>query len=175
MDGAPTRLDPGENLTPAQRQAQQATPSGLGRFVVASVGLDVPLGAMNMVDGQIVPPSFTSAYRIANLGVPLNDAAAGTVFVAAHSTRWGAKAPGDYLFDVATGAATVKPGATINVGAVAYTVDGSLTVPKTELPYQASVWADVPGRLVIFTCLELPDNSPAVDNLILTAHLAGQA
>ncbi|KDN88160.1 class F sortase [Kitasatospora cheerisanensis] len=170
LNGRPVRLDPGAGLSPQQKRAQDAEPDGEGRFVVPSVGLDVPLGSMNEVGGSVVPPGFTSAYRIANLGTPTAPGT-GTVYVAMHSLRWGAVGPGNYLFALDTGTSRVAPGAAVLVGGDRYVVDGAATVPKAELPDAAEIWADVPGRLVVVTCLEKPDNSPAVDNFVLTAHL----
>ncbi|MDR1998388.1 MAG: class F sortase [Frankiaceae bacterium] len=172
MTGKLVRIDPGETLSADQRQAQQAQPSGQGRFVVPAVNLDVPLGSMNVVDNQVVPPSFTSAYWIANLGVALADAASGTAFVAVHSVQWGALAPGNYLFDVNSATSAVPRGSAMTVGGVSYTVDGWYTVPKSQLAYDQDVWAESPGKLVIITCLEKPDGSPAVDNFVITAHLS---
>ncbi|MFJ8441313.1 class F sortase [Kitasatospora griseola] len=171
MNGRPVRLDPGAALLPRQQREQDARPDGAGRFTVPSVGLDVPLGTMNEVDGSVVPPGFTSAYRITNLGTPTAPEA-GTVYVAMHSLRWGAVGPGNYLFALDTGTSTLAPGATINAGGTHYLVDRATTIPKTDLPTATAIWADIPGRLVVLTCLEKPDNTPAVDNFVITAHLA---
>ncbi|MFJ5925024.1 class F sortase [Kitasatospora sp. NPDC092948] len=170
MHGRPVRLDPGAGLPPEQKQEQDAKPDGAGRFVVPSVGLDVPLGTMNEVADSVVPPGFTSAYRIDNLGTPTAPAS-GTVYVAMHSLRWGATGPGNYLFALDTGTSKVTPGAAIDVGGTRYVVDAATTVPKDDLPDTPEIWDDVPGRLVVLTCLEKPDNSPSVDNFVITAHL----
>ncbi|MGW4380366.1 class F sortase [Kitasatospora sp. NPDC004531] len=170
MTGRPVRLDPDPALPPEQQRGQDARPDGAGRFVVPSVGLDVPLGTMNEVGGSVVPPGFASAYRIANLGTPA-DPGGGTVYVAMHSLRRGATGPGNYLFALDTGASTVAPGAEIEVGGARYVVDGAAVVPIADLPDAADLWSDVPGRLVVLTCLERPDDTPAVDNFVLTAHL----
>ncbi|MFD7643402.1 class F sortase [Kitasatospora sp. NPDC059795] len=170
MNGRPVQLDPGGGLAPQQRQQQDAKPEGAGRFVVPSVGLDVPLGTMNEVAGSVVPPGFASAFLIVNLGAPTSPAT-GTVYVAMHSLRWGAVGPGNYLFAPETGTSKVAPGAAVFAGGVRYVVDGATAVPKAELPDADAIWADVPGRLVVLTCLERPDNSPAVDNFVIVAHL----
>ncbi|HEX4401972.1 MAG TPA: hypothetical protein VHZ98_11635 [Galbitalea sp.] len=87
---------------------------------VPSVGLDVPLGALNAVDGEITPPGFTSAYWVRNLAVPASGGAARTVFVVMHSLRGGV-APGNYLTNVQT--QTSK--AIVKVAGIDYTVTGS--------------------------------------------------
>ncbi|MFD8479341.1 class F sortase [Kitasatospora sp. NPDC059673] len=171
MNGRPVQLDPGADLPPEQKQQQDAKPDGAGRFIVPSVGLDVPLGSMNEVGGSVVPPGFTAAYRITNLGTPTAPEA-GTVYVAMHSLRWGALGPGNYLFAADTGTSNVTPGAVIDAGGTQYIVDQATTIPKADLPNATAIWSDVPGRLVVLTCLEKPDNTPAVDNFVITAHLA---
>jgi hypothetical protein len=171
MQGNAVRLDPGEDLTQAQRRRQGAKSSGQGRFIVQSVGLNVPLGVVNTVDNQIVPPSFTSAYVIANEGTSLADAARGTVYVAMHSLRNGAIGPGNYLYDVNTAKPKLREGARIRVGNRVFAADGWVSIPKNQLPSREDIWNDVPGRLVIFTCLQLPDNSPSAQNFIITAKL----
>src|SRR5699024_8173753 len=109
MHGDPAALDPGTMPAPAQTKAMRAVEATGHRFRVPSVGLDVPLGALTMVDKTITPPGITSAYRVRNLGVPLRKAARGTVFVAMHSLHDGV-GPGNYLIDEKAGTARVKPG-----------------------------------------------------------------
>lgn len=170
MNGRPVQLDPGAGLSTQQRRQQEARAYGAGRFMVPSVGLDVPLGTMNAVGGLVLPPGFTSAYRISNLGSPTAPKR-GTVYVAMHSLRFGGLGPGNYLFDVQTSASKVQPGARIEAGGVTYVVDTTKIVAKSRLPGDAQIWRNVPGRLVVVTCLEKPDNTPATDNFIITAHL----
>ncbi|MFF0390717.1 class F sortase [Kitasatospora sp. NPDC004615] len=171
MNGRPVQLDPGAELPPEQHRQQDAKPDGAGRFIVPSVGLDVPLGTMNEVAGSVVPPGFTAAYRITNLGTPTAPDE-GTVYVAMHSLRRGAVGPGNYLFATETGTSNVAPGAIIDVSNTPYVVDRATTIPKSDLPNDTTIWSDIPGRLVVLTCLEKPDNTPAVDNFVITAHLA---
>lgn len=171
MNGAPVALDPGA-VAPPPASSDAVADTG-SRLVVPSVGLDVPLGALDAVDGQITPPGFTSAYRVRNVGVPLADADHGTVYVVMHSLRGGGIGPGNYLTDVDTGRATVAQGATVSVAGVDYTVTGWQTVSKTALANDPGVWADAPGRLVLVTCLELPSGAPSVDNMVIVASRAG--
>lgn len=170
MRGDPVALDPGTLPAPAVQKAMHATSDIGERLVVPSVGLNVPLGALNVVDGTITPPGFTSAYWIRNLGVGLQNAGTGTVFIAMHSVRGGGLAPGNYLIDVDRQKAKVAPGATIEVGGLTYTVTGSQAIAKTTIATDSSVWADIPGRLVLITCLQLPDpDTPSIDNMVITA------
>ncbi|MBP2459095.1 hypothetical protein ABID70_001662 [Clavibacter michiganensis] len=152
--------------------AATAVDSGLGRFRAPSVGLDVPLGAVDVVGGVVDPPGFSSAYRVRDLGVAPEDAATGTVFVVMHSVRGGGTGPGDLLIDDRAGSASVAPGAVIEVAGVDYAVGSRRAVPKGELPDDAEVWADTPGRLVVITCLQRPDGSPSRDDMVIEATRA---
>jgi len=147
------------------------TTATTGRFVVTSVGLDVPLDTMRETDGTIVPPGFTVAYCITNRGVGLDHAADGTVYVAIHSLRNGGVAPGNYLFDQADGTAKINPGDAIGIAGAVYTVDDVTLIPKPDLPGTADLWVDIPGRLVVITCLQKPDDAPSEDNFVIVAHL----
>ncbi|MFJ6532657.1 class F sortase [Microbacterium sp. NPDC091662] len=140
------------------------------RFTVPSVGLDVPLGGLDMVDGEITPPGFTSAYTVRNLGLP-DDPSAGTTYVVMHSMPAPGVAPGNYLIDVADGHAAVLAGAQVVVGEQVYEVDSSYSVDKSELSTQSVLWADHPGRLVIITCQQLPSGERSVQNTVIEAHL----
>jgi len=168
LRGNQVRLEP--EVGAALPAASDATATD-DRFVVASVGLDVPLGELSVVDGDVTPPDFGSAFRIRDEGVPLVAAETGTVFVVMHSLRGGGVAPGNLLIDVDTGSAEVAVGATIQVGARTYTVQGWDTVDKSRLAATSDVWAAVPGRLVVITCLQRVDGGPSVENMVITATL----
>ncbi|SMQ71612.1 class F sortase [Agreia sp. VKM Ac-1783] len=146
-----------------------ATPSGTGRFQAPSVGLDVPLGSLDVVDNELEPPGFTSAYWVRNLGVSPTDSANGTVFVVMHSLRNGGEGPGNALIDVDDGKARIASGASIVVDDVEYHVVSSETVDKSQISGDQSVWADAPGRLVVITCLQRPDGAPSTDNMVIEA------
>jgi hypothetical protein len=154
---------------PAAAAPASAVPDAGGQFVVKSVGLDVPLGALNAVDGTVEPPGFTSAYRIRNEGVPTEDAAKGTVFVVMHSLRNGGVAPGNALIDVEHQTAKVGRGTKIRVDGVTYAVTGSQAIEKADLSKSSTIWADTPNRLVVITCLQRPQGGPSVDNLVIQA------
>lgn len=172
MNGNQVELDPGESLTPAQHAQQDAASGGLGRFAIASVGLDVPLGAMNAVDGVVTPPGFTSAYLLRNYGVDLEHAHTGSVYIVMHSLRGGGTGPGNYLFDVDTASSRVSPGDVIQAGSRSYRVDGSMTVAKAQLADTASIWNRDAGSLVVITCLQQPSGAPSTSNFVVTATLA---
>jgi len=171
LNGKPAQLEEGEGLSAAQREQQKATAAGLGRLQVPSVGLDVPLGQVNAVGGVLVPPGFTSAYQVRNLGVPLSRADSGTVYVVMHSLRNGGVGPGNYLFDVSSGASRVHVGDEVTAGDHRYRVDGTQKVLKSALSRDRDIWTAAPGRLTLITCLQRPTGGPSVDNFIVTAQL----
>jgi hypothetical protein len=169
LNGHQVALDPGDLPGTGYAAQQGATDSGHGRFEIPSVGLNVPLGALNEVDGVITPPGFTSVYWVRDRGVAPNDAGHGTVFVVTHSLRDGGRAPGNYLIDVQHAKAAIPDGTTVIVDGVHYTVDGSGPIDKPQLAGDASVWANSPNRLVIITCLQVPANTESVQNMVITA------
>lgn len=168
MHGDPVRLEAPVASAPGAR----ATSSGSGRLTVPSVHLDVPLGALDAVRGRITPPGFRSAYLVRDVGVAPEHAPSGTVIVVMHSLRGGGTAPGNFLTDVDRGRSRVATGATVTVAGVAYTVSGSTLVDKDRIADDADVWATVPDRLLLITCLERPDGSPSTQNLVITATRA---
>lgn len=174
LEGHRVELEPGAVLTQSQRQRMRATTATDDRFVVPSVGLDVPLGALSEVDGQITPPGFTAAYRVRNRGVDVAHASDGTVYVVMHSLQGAGVAPGDYLSNVSTGTSKLKPGAEILVDGRRFVVTGSELVAKPALAAAKDVWSDEAGRLVVITCLERP-TGPSVNNLVIFAKYAEQS
>ncbi|NYG07273.1 hypothetical protein BJ986_001760 [Phycicoccus badiiscoriae] len=126
---------------------------------------------MNEVNGIIDPPGFSSAYLVRNYGAPLARATTGTVFVVMHSCRGGAVCPGNYLINVAAGTSSLKPGADVYVGGLHYHVTGSQKVYKPDVHTQTDIWTNAPGRLVLFTCLQVPAQTESTDNMIITAQL----
>jgi hypothetical protein len=170
MKGNAVALDPAEDMpSAAQSGRQKAAASGHGRFRVPSVGLDVPLGALSEVDGVLTPPGFTSVYWVRNRGVSPEAAEDGTVFVVTHSLRGGAVGPGNYLIDVEAGRSTLDVGARVEVDGQLYRVSASRTMGKDALPAAGKVWQDVPGRLVIITCLQTPTGTASTQNVVILA------
>ncbi|QAY63940.1 class F sortase [Xylanimonas allomyrinae] len=172
LAGSPVRLEEGTEPSEEQVRQMQAVADDGARFEVPQVGLDVPLGALSEVDGQIVPPGFQSAYRVRNRGVPVEEAENGTVFVVMHSLRGRGQAPGDYLADRETGSSRVAPGDTVRVEDRVYAVTSSRLIDKADLPAADEVWTAEPGRLVIVTCMQRPDGAASLQNLVIFASLA---
>jgi hypothetical protein len=142
---------------------------------VPSTGLNVPLGELDEVDGVINPPGFSSAYLVRNYGSTLEHAKTGAVFVAMHSCRGGAVCPGNYLINVDAGTASVKTGADVYVDGLHYRVTGWQKVYKPDIGSDTTVWANTPGKLVLFTCLQIPAQTESIDNMVVTAKLVTQS
>lgn len=161
-----------EQLAPPDQERVDAVPAVAGMTLrVPSTGLNVPLGELNEVDGVINPPGFASAYLVRNYGASLANAAKGTVFVAMHSCRGGAICPGNYLIDVKAGAASVKPGADVYLAGRHYRVTAWQKVYKPDVHENDTIWVNAPGRLVLFTCLQVPAQTKSIDNMVITAQL----
>lgn len=167
LAGNPVQVD-----GPEPDPRASASPDGTGRFQAPSVALDVPLGSLDVVDDQLEPPGFASAYWVRNLGVAPADAATGTVFVVMHSLRGGGVAPGNALIDVDGERARIAQGAEVVVDDVRYRVVRTETVDKTAISHDAGVWADTPGRLVVITCLQRPDGRASTENMVIEADRA---
>ncbi|MDR2896587.1 MAG: class F sortase [Propionibacteriaceae bacterium] len=150
-----------------QEAAMVADDGGDG-FVIPSINLDVPLGSINEVNGVMNPPNFTNAFVIRNRGVDLAHAADGTVYAVTHAIQ-GGTAPGNKLQD--HGNVTLTVGDTIKLNGVEYVYESSMQMLKGDIPNEASLWTDDPGRLIIITCVLNPKGGNADDNLILIAHL----
>jgi len=143
-----------------------------GRFKAPTVKLDVPIGQAKEIDGKIAPPGFKSVYWISNLGVPLKDAEKGTVYMAAHSLRNGGWAPGNALIDIDTQQAKINPGDPLLVDNRTYSVTETRIIPKPEISSVGDLWdQQVPRRLLVFTCLQNPQNTPSTNNVVIIATL----
>lgn len=169
MAGHQVSVDDDQKPT-SEHVADSDVMTGSGtRLRVPSVDLNVPLDSLNAIGGEVIPPGFTSAYVVRNIGVPLQDAATGTVFVVMHSIRGDGVGPGDYLIDPAKHEATVRPGTAIEIGDQKYTVTSTHATLKTKLAMEASTWANVPNRLVLITCLQKASGTPSTENMVIMA------
>jgi len=137
-------------------------------FSIPSVGLHVPLGSINEVDGVMNPPNFTSAFWIRNRGVSVDNAEQGTVYIVAHSVQWG-KAPGNYLQDQEK--ILVKDGDYVQVNGRTYQITDVELILKKEIGSHAELWANTPGMLVFVTCLQRNDHAASTNNLVVVGQL----
>ncbi|MDR2997075.1 MAG: class F sortase [Microbacterium sp.] len=141
------------------------------RLKVPAATLDVPVGALNEVNGVMDPPGFASAYLVRNYGANLAHATTGTVFVVMHSCRGGAVCPGNYLIDVAAGTTAVPNGTDVYLDGLHYRVTGWQKVDKPKVGAVAEIWENVPGRLVLLTCLQNKRQTASTQNMVVIAQL----
>lgn len=137
---------------------------------IPAINFDTPLGAVDVVDGQLTPPGIYSVYWVRNLGVSVQNASQGTVFLVIHSVHGGALVPGNQLINVDQGTSAVPLGAEITVDTQRYQVTRTEVIGRDVLPTRGDVWNNVPGQLVLITCLERPDGSEAVSNVVVWAR-----
>lgn len=146
------------------------------RFKIDSVGLDVPLGALTMVDNVVEPTNFSSVFQIRNLGVPYTNTTEGTTYLATHaldvqpegnllSYTPGGLAPGNFFFNTADGESTLNQGDEIVVGDRTFAVTGHERIGKGVISQDQELWdSSIPNRLVILLCQ--PDSN---DNHVVYA------
>ena len=160
---APATTTPPPTTPPPTTTAPAPPPASDVRLRVPSVGLDLPVLPLTPRGGVIDPPTMAGAYWIEPYGDPVGPGqpADNTLYIAGHSWTRGAAA-----FNALMAGAGVGVGAVVSVdtpaGTVDYTVTGTETYAKHELPGAADVWAIVPGRLVLITCF-VDDEGRATD------------
>ncbi|MDR0837371.1 MAG: hypothetical protein LBM94_04040 [Propionibacteriaceae bacterium] len=145
-------------------------------FRVPERGLIYPYGEVNEVDGVINPPNFKGVFRIRNRGVSLESRETGTVYLATHALRGGGRAPGNDLSDMERGSSSLVRGMEMIVNTVTYYFDSSYTVSNDDLgryPDLFGVGEQIPGRVVILTCMQKPDWSAPTENLVIVGWLPG--
>lgn len=162
-------VEPGGVVSEAQVSVTVKSPADInpalaGHLVIPTLGFDVPLLTMAVVDGAVNPPTFTDAYVVTGYGTP---AGKGTTYVAMHSCR--KSCAGDPLIDVASGSSRVSVGDVVFIDGVPYMVSQVRMVEKVELTAQSDLWQSVDGRAVIFTCLQRP-HGKSLDNVVIIAE-----
>lgn len=165
---------------------ERAYPEFAGRFLMPRLGVDVELRSMpigteyvehTFENGEIVfvpvnvvrPPTFQHAYLVdePEFGTPTSTE--GTAYVALHSAM-GRDAAGNPLTNPYNQETLVEPGDIFIVDGVEYEVASSQLIPKPELRQRDEVWTPEAGKLVILTCLQNPDFTPASKNVLTVAY-----
>ncbi|MDQ0647268.1 hypothetical protein QFZ53_001464 [Microbacterium natoriense] len=144
----------------------QPTADGL-RLRVPQVELEVGVGEMHSVGGQVTPPDFTNAYIVRDLG---GSGPGDSVYIAMHSLRGGGVAPGNSLFDADSQQALVAVGSAIYLDGVEYRITQTRNVLKKELPSDG-IWDQPAGTLTLITCLQEIDGRASTMNFVVTASL----
>lgn len=170
LTGVEVAFEPG--VTPPPLAESEAVDDEGTRLRVPSRGLDVALGSLDSVDGDITPPGFTSAYVVRDRSVALEHAETGTAILAMHALARGT-APGNALSDPTTHAPTLRAGDIVEVASVTYAVDEVRRIPKPDLAHDEDLWTPGPGRLIMITCLPR-EAGASLDNLVVVAHAVSQ-
>ncbi|MCL2736572.1 MAG: class F sortase [Propionibacteriaceae bacterium] len=162
--------DPSATEPAFMQAADMVVDDGGKGFVVPAVNLNVPIGSINEVDGVMNPANFTSVFWIRNRGVSMDNASQGTVYMVTHAVA-GGMAPGNMLQSKQHIA--LNPGDKMMVNNLTYDFVEAQVIPKTEIGNAAhsDLWANVPGRLVLVTCLVRPEGGIAIDNLVIIGQL----
>lgn len=124
-------------------------------FEIESVGLKVPYGEIDMVDGHLDPTNYTAAFGVRNIGVPYTDTTKGTAYVVAHTLDTGGVGPGNYLFDTSKGQVIprVHDGDTIKIGNRRFVINNVYQQPKKDVTFNNQLWDDsITGRLIFIVC-----------------------
>ena len=150
------------------------TPSSAVRVRVDAVGLDLPVLPLAAPDGVIDPPLLTAAYWVQPYGEPVGAAAEAdnTIYLAAHSTSRGSSGF-DPLLTADHRDSALAAGDVVSVstpgGTADYTVDRTARYAAADLAGAAEVWAAVPGRLVLITCLTPLGSGATTEDLVVFA------
>lgn len=156
---------------PSAEEMNQVSNIGV-RFQVPSVGLDVPYGMIDEVDGVIRPTNFTSAFGVRNRGVPYNETDRGTAYVALHALdddgngNLSGLAPGNWLIDGVSRQPRLANGEIIKIGNDEFRVESNERLGKGLISRNKEIWDDsITDRIVLITCFP-----SSADNQIFVAY-----
>ena len=144
-----------------------------GRFQAPEQGLDVPLVEMAASGGVLNPPTLTEAFLVRDPERTTPDGTRPRV-VAMHAVRDG-RAPGNAFFEpgARNPAVRVSAGDELVVDGVAYVVESTEVLTKSEAASSTEIWGGHPDgdeRLVVLTCLQRAGSAgPATENLVVHA------
>lgn len=166
MNGRKVDMASGNYANHSPEQIRQISDYGAESdwLSIPEVGLDVPLGTIYSYDGVIEPIGFSQAYIVGDYSPGYHDPAAGSLMIAAHALDGEGFAPGNYVWDSATGQAKIGEGAAITVAQRTYLVTKIEEVPKQDIAANEELWAQSPGSLHFVTCVPNSDR-----NLIISA------
>lgn len=146
----------------AQDNGAQASTT-VGRFVVGSVGLDVPL-EQQAYTSTLIPAGFTSAYSATGSGW---GGAGQPRLITLHSCSSRTDCPGNALTQ--QGRATVEVGGEISVDGRVYGITAVEIRSKDDIADSPAWTSLTSASLVVVTCSP-DDNTHSVANLVLRAE-----
>lgn len=167
LDGRAVQLEAPVTADAARDMNLQVPDETAPRLVIPDSGLDVGVGEVSTVGGEVNPPDFQHAFRIRDFGVPVDSADQGAVFLVMHSVQ-GGRAPGNYVVDPDTLEPRLVPGDTVLLGRRPYKVTAVREVAKPDLATDP-IWQSMKGDLVIVTCLQR-ESGPSLSNLVIEAR-----
>lgn len=133
-------------------------------ITVPAVGIDAAVRPIVDNSDEIDPPTDVDAWWWTARGRP---GSTDTVYLAGHTLDDGG--------GVFAPLGKVAPGAQVQLdtttGARLYQVDATAAYDKSHLDSYDEVWAAVPGRLILVTCLLDAQGRPTHDNLLVYASL----
>ncbi|MCL6424394.1 class F sortase [Brachybacterium sp. JHP9] len=142
----------------SQEQVDQmdVQPSGL-RMEVPAAGIFAEMRSMHSYLGEdgvkiLNPPTSEHPYWVRDWADPVDGT--GMVVVATHSVRGLPEIPGSRLIDIDAGRSTLSPGDVILIGDRRFEVTVVHEELKGDLAGDQEIWADIPGKLLIVTCLQ---------------------
>jgi sortase (surface protein transpeptidase) len=161
--------------------ARPAVPAAVPTFLqIPSLGLAVPVGQMQVIDGVIDPPTADIVYWLTNRGSMPGSNSPGTVFIAGHSWSRG-WVPFNLLYDPTDPRRTIRVGAWISLttqrGHLSYVVQSVQKVPKVTVDEGRveALMRGVPGRLVLMTCAWYRGTIPSAgENIVVVAQLSAR-
>ena len=135
-----------------------------------TIGLVASVGVMDESACPVLdPPTLDDAYWVGCRGMPGTDSD-GTVFIIGHSLSGGAAVFNELPTLVAGDDVMV----TTAKGTLVYRVQHTATYAKFgEVQTAPEVIDRVPGRLVLVTCMRMPDGGETDDNFVAHAELVG--
>lgn len=161
---------------PSAEEMNQVSNTGI-RFQAPSVGLDVPFGMIDEVDGVIRPTNFTSAFGVRNRGVPYDQTERGTAYIALHALDGAGGdgdggetlsgiAPGNFIVDGVSRQARLGNGEIIKIGDEQFRVESYKRLGKGLITRDAEIWDDsIKNRVVIISCFP-----SSTDNAVFIAE-----
>ena len=151
-NGKTSTVPPTTVNNPTAQEMRQVSNIGV-RFQVPSIGLNVPYGMVNEVNGIIRPTNFTSAFGIRNRGVNYDATQNGTAYVALHALDFGdGLASGNFFLDQ-QGNPRFSPGDKVKIGNTSFSITKGERVGKGILTTRDDIWDDsVKNRLIVLIC-----------------------
>lgn len=159
-----------ERRAPALAPVAPAEPS---RVTIPALSFDAPVTGLPIGDATVLdPPAADEVFWLSDFGLP-GAGTDNTVFLIGHTSADG-RAVFDPLINRAERTTMALPGDEVLIdtanGTVAYEIIATERHDKTALATVANVWENVPGRLVIITCLFQADRDVAPDNVVVFAQ-----